>query len=112
MTLISPVEVMKTSPWGAASAIGAVLDSAVGQHKALVLDFAAVPFLDSTAAHTIAGTAEKARDKGIALTITGASPAVRKELLAHGVRPPMVDYKPDIEVAVAEIKAAVAATEV
>jgi len=89
-----------------------VLDSAVGQHKALVLDFAAVPFLDSTAAHTIAGTAEKARDKGIALTITGASPAVRKELLAHGVRPPMVDYKPDIEVAVAEIKAAVAATEV
>jgi len=98
--------------FGAASAIGAVLDSAVGQHKALVLDFAAVPFLDSTAAHTIAGTAEKARDKGIALTITGASPAVRKELLAHGVRPPMVDYKPDIEVAVAEIKAAVAATEV
>ena len=97
--------------FGAASAIGAVLDAAVGQRKSLVLDFAGVPFLDSTAANTIAGTAAKARDKGISLTISGASPVVRKALEAHGVQPPLVEYRPDIDVAVAEIKAAVAGTE-
>jgi hypothetical protein len=36
---------------------------------------------------------------------------VRKALEAHGVQQPLVEYRPDIEVAVAEIKAAVAATE-
>lgn len=92
--------------FGAASAIGAVLDTAVGQRKALVLDFAAVPFLDSTAAHTIAGIADKAHSGGISLTITGASPSVHKVLLTHGVRSPLVHYRADIAAAVAEIKAA------
>src|SRR5690606_25450174 len=34
--------------FGVAAAIATVLDTAASQHKALVLDFAAVPFLDST----------------------------------------------------------------
>jgi len=41
---------------GAASTVGAVLDSIADTHKAFVIDFAAVPFLDSTAANAMAGS--------------------------------------------------------
>ena len=53
--------------------------------KAFVIDFAAVPFLDSTAANAMGRVAAKAQRQGIRLFITGASPAVRRALLTHGV---------------------------
>ena len=90
--------------FGVASAIGAVLDTAADQRKALVIDFSAVPFLDSTAANTIAGFARKARHIGLSVAITGASPSVRKTLLAHGARSPLVDFRADIATAVTEAK--------
>lgn len=39
--------------FGAAGSIGSVLDRISTAHKVLVVDFAAVPFLDSTTAKTI-----------------------------------------------------------
>jgi SulP family sulfate permease len=51
-----------------------------------------VPFLDSTAANVIKGIAEKARRRGVrvALTLTGTSQPVRRALLTHGARPPLM----------------------
>ena len=46
--------------FGTASTVGAVLDRIGDRHKAFVLDFSAVPFVDSTAANVIAGIARKA----------------------------------------------------
>jgi SulP family sulfate permease len=89
--------------FGAVAAVASVLDRLAG-YKALVIDFAAVPLLDSTAANAIAQIAIKARRHGVRVVITGASPAVRRTLLAHGARPPQAKYRSDIASAVAEIK--------
>ncbi|SFN61721.1 sulfate permease, SulP family [Bradyrhizobium sp. Ghvi] len=96
--------------FGAASVIGGVLDGVDDKRKALVVDFAAVPFLDSTAANVLGRVAAKAQRQGIRLFITGASPAVRRALLTHGVGPRRARYRQTIERAVADIKAAPGAT--
>ena len=66
--------------------------------------FAAVPFLDSTAANAMARVAAKAGRQGIKLFITGASPTVRRALLTHGVTPPHARYRETIARALADIK--------
>jgi SulP family sulfate permease len=91
--------------FGAASTIGSVLDSIADRHKAFVIDFAAVPFLDSTAANAICQIAGKAKRRGVHVVLTGTSQTVRRSLLTHGARPPLVKYRSDIAAAVAEIKA-------
>jgi sulfate permease, SulP family len=90
--------------FGAASAVGTVLDSIADRRKAFVVDFAAVPFLDSTGANAMSRVAAKAKRQGIRLFITGASPTVRRALLTHGVRPPRVRYRETIARAIADIK--------
>jgi len=91
--------------FGAASAIGGVLDGVADRHKAFIVDFAAVPFLDSSAANVMDRFAAKAHRQGIKLFITGASPAVRRALLKHGVRRPLAHYRETIARAVVDIKA-------
>jgi SulP family sulfate permease len=87
--------------FGAAAGVAAALDG-LGEHpKAYVIDFSAVPVLDSTAASTIEGFARKARRAGAAVFVTGAGPTVRRMLLTHGVRPPQVRFRSRIEDAVA-----------
>jgi SulP family sulfate permease len=86
--------------FGAASTVAAVLDRIAGAPKTFILDFEAVPFLDSTAAVAIQGVARKAVGRGTRLFITGASPSVRHELWTHGIRPPEVEFLPDIEAAI------------
>jgi SulP family sulfate permease len=90
--------------FGAASTVATVLDSIADTRKAFVVDFAAVPFLDSTAANAMSRVAAKAQRQGIRLFITGASPTVRRALLTHGVRPPRAKYRETIARAVADIK--------
>ncbi|MDB5393083.1 MAG: sulfate transporter [Rhodospirillales bacterium] len=87
--------------FGAAAAVGAALDRIGERPKAYVIDFSAVPVLDSTAAATIEGFARKARNQGAALFIAGARPSVRRVLLTHGVRPPHVRFKTKLIDAVA-----------
>jgi SulP family sulfate permease len=82
--------------FGAASTVGAVLDRIADRPKTFILDFTAVPFLDSTAANTIEGNARKAQRKGVTFIVTGAAPAVRHTLWAHGVKPPLVQYEKSI----------------
>ncbi|WP_025032203.1 SulP family inorganic anion transporter [Bradyrhizobium sp. DOA9] len=90
--------------FGASSAIGSVLDDIADRRKAFVVDFAAVPFLDSTAANVLGRVAAKAHRQGIKLFITGASPGVRRALLTHGVTPPRARYRTSLERAIADIK--------
>src|SRR6195256_588856 len=90
--------------FGAASTVGTVLDSIADRRKSFVVDFSAVPFLDSTAANAMGRVATKARRQGIRLFITGASPAVRRALLTHGVSPPRARFRETVARAVADIK--------
>jgi SulP family sulfate permease len=90
--------------FGAASAVGTVLDSIADTRKAFVVDFAGVPLLDSTAANAMSRVAAKAERQGIRLFITGASPTVRRALLTYGVRPPRARYRETIARAIADIK--------
>ena len=71
------------------------------QPKAYVLDFSAVPLLDSTAAATIEGFVRKARRRGAAVYIAGAKPPVRRLLLTHGLRPPELRFRSTLAEAVA-----------
>ena len=82
-----------------------VLDRIADTHRALIVDFAAVPFLDSTAANTLASLASKADGRGVRVILTGTSHDVRRELFAHGIKPPLVHYEPDIEKAVGRLRA-------
>lgn len=90
--------------FGAASTVGAVLDRIADRPKTFILDFSAVPFLDSTAANTIEGVARKAQRNGVTLVLTGVPKHVRHVLWAHGVHPPLVRYKRSIDSALEEIK--------
>ena len=72
---------------------GAALDRIAEHPKAYVIDFSAVPVLDSTAAVTIEGFVRKAHRHGARVYIAGAGPSIRRVLLTHGVRPPRVRFK-------------------
>lgn len=88
--------------FGAAASIGSVLDRIHSTHKALIIDFANVPFLDSTGANVIEGLAHKAQRQKVRLYIAAASPEIRRALLTHGVRPPAACYTTTVADALAQ----------
>ncbi len=92
--------------FGAAAAIGAVLDRIADSHRVLIIDFAAVPLLDSTGANTIEVLAHKALRRGVRVILTGTRRDVRKALFMLGIKPPVVRYARSIESAVAHIRTA------
>ena len=66
-----------------------------------MIDFSAVPVLDSTAAHDDRGLrAQGAPGRGAAVYIAGARPPIRRVLLIHGVRPPRVRFRKQLADAV------------
>ncbi|MGV6875058.1 SulP family inorganic anion transporter [Pseudochelatococcus sp. B33] len=95
--------------FGAAASVASTLDQIARQPKAYVIDFSAVPFLDSTAAATIEGFVRKGHARGALISISGARPGVRRTLLLHGVRHPLVHFKANARDAVADAHAAVRA---
>ena len=94
--------------FGAAPTVGSLLDRIADRHKAFVIDFSAVPFIDSTAANTIEGVARKAKRSGVVLVVSGASAATAATLTAHGVRTPAVHYAATLEEGLAAAHAAIA----
>ena len=83
--------------FGAAATVGATLEGIAERPKVLVLDFADVPLLDSTAAHVIGSIASQAARGGIRVVLTGTSRPVRRVLLTNGVKPPLIRFKARIE---------------
>lgn len=89
--------------FGATASIGSVLDRIQDSHKALIVDFTAVPFLDSTGANMIEGLAHKAHRRGVALWLSGASRDIQRVFVTHGLKRPLVHYTASIEDALASI---------
>lgn len=83
--------------FGATASIGSVLDNIHDGARMLVVDFGAVPFLDSTGANMIEGLAHKAHRRGVELWLTGASRDIRRMLLTHGLRRPLAHYAATVE---------------
>jgi SulP family sulfate permease len=91
--------------FGAASGVAAALDR-MGEHpKAYVIDFSAVPMIDSTAAATIKGFVRKAGNRGALLYFAHVSANVLQELSAHGIKPPQIRLLPDSATALASARA-------
>jgi SulP family sulfate permease len=90
--------------FGAAAAIGSVFDRINDSHRALIVDFSAVPFLDSTGATMIEALAHKADRQGVTLWLTGADRAMRRVLLAHGLRRPLAHYAATVDDALSLIQ--------
>jgi sulfate permease, SulP family len=87
--------------FGAAASIGSVLDRIQDSHKVLIVDFSAVPFLDSTGANMIEGLARKTRKRGVTLWLTGTTRDIRRTLLTHGLKRPWAHYRTSIDAALA-----------
>jgi SulP family sulfate permease len=85
--------------FGAAGSIGSAFDRVVDRQHALIIDLSAVPFLDSSGAHTIELLAAKAHRKRLPVYLTGTTHAMRQELFAHGLKPPLVRYDRTVETA-------------
>ena len=97
--------------FGATASIGSVLDRIQDTHKALIVDFSEVPFLDSTGANMIEGLAHKAHRRDVTLWLTGASRDIRRAFITHGLRKPLVRYAANVEDAITNIEAAQATKE-
>lgn len=89
--------------FSATASIGSVLDRIQDSHKVLIVDFSAVPFLDSTGANMIEGLAHKAHKRGVALWLTGASRDIQRVFVTHGLKRPLVHYAAGIEEALTAI---------
>lgn len=88
--------------FGAAASIGSVLDRIADTHRRLIIDLAAVPFIDSTAANTIESLVARAQRNGVEIVLTGASTDIRRALAVHGIVPPAVTIVATIEAALAQ----------
>ncbi len=87
--------------FGATASVSAVLDRIGAYPKTFILDFADVPFVDTSAARTLERFAHKLSRAGTKLYFTSASRNVRRTLLTSGLRLPLVHYAADIADAVA-----------
>ncbi len=92
--------------FGAVSAVAAALDRIGDGHRVLVIDFAGVTLVDSSAANMIEGIAAKAHRQGVAVYLTGTAQALHRQLTSHGAHPPLVQYAPSIEEALATARQA------
>ena len=85
-------------PWffGAAARLGALLDQVSERPRAFVVDFANVPFIDSSGAYSFALLARKMTRKGGRLVIAAARPEVRIALHRAGVHADTATFVPDL----------------
>jgi SulP family sulfate permease len=91
--------------FGAASAVSATLDRINEVPRAFILDFSAVPFVDSSAAHALQGFIRKSNRQHVPVYLTGASLHVRRELISNGIKKPQVRYGHSVESCLAAIHA-------
>jgi SulP family sulfate permease len=90
--------------FGSAATVAIALDRLAEQPRAIVLNLSGVPMLDSTAAATIEGFLRKAERHHAEVHIAGAPFAMRRTLLAHGLRPPRVTYWRSLDEAIAAVR--------
>ena len=88
--------------FGAAASIGAVLDRIGDANRALIVDFSAVPFVDSTAARTMESLARNLGKRGAKLSLTGATASVRRDFDRNGLEG--VLYRDSVEAALVDAR--------
>jgi SulP family sulfate permease len=84
--------------FGSAPIIESVLDRIASKPRHLVLDLSAVPIIDPTGAHSLAGFATRALRQGIAVTMAGASAADQRALRSANI-PREVRFARDVAAA-------------
>lgn len=82
--------------FGAAARLGTALDQLADAPRSLAVDFADVPFIDSTGARSFALLAQKMARKGERLFLIGANPGVTTALKKAGLRAPEAEFLPDM----------------
>lgn len=87
--------------FGAAAEVAAVLDRIGQTPRVFVLDMSGVPFVDSTAAQSLAGFVRKANRNGTRIVLSGASEGVRRVLDQHEIREPAVIFTTTVAAAMA-----------
>jgi SulP family sulfate permease len=96
--------------FGAAASVSAILERIADEHRGLVIDFAEVPFIDSSAANTVEGIVHKAARRGVKVILTGTTHEMRVQLFAQGIKPPLVGYESDVILGVQKLRHALAAS--
>jgi SulP family sulfate permease len=87
--------------FGATAAISTVLNRMGERPKVFILDFSAVPLVDSTAANALEGFVKRLAGGGTEVCFAGASAEVRRALMLAGLRAPHVRYVPTVDAALA-----------
>ncbi|MEA2875789.1 MAG: sulfate permease, SulP family [Hyphomicrobiales bacterium] len=83
--------------FGATARVSTILDRIGERPRVFILDFSAVPLIDSTAAKALHGFVHKLQRSGTQVYFSGARPAVRHTLVASGLREPEVTYAESVE---------------
>jgi len=92
--------------FGATARVGTILDRVGARPGVFILDFSAVPLIDSTAAKTLHGFVHKLQRSGTKIYFSGARPSVRQALISAGLKEPAVSYSDSVDAARAEAAAA------
>ena len=85
--------------FGATAGVSTILDRVGERPGVFILDFSAVPLIDSTAAKALHGFVHKLQRSGTKIYFSGARPAVQRTLMSAGLREPVVIYSDTIETA-------------
>ena len=91
--------------FGAAATLGSLMDKIADKPRVLIVDFAEVPFIDTSGAHSIEVLGRKIARQGGLLVIAGASPEVRAMLVSQHVTAPTVAYRANAQEAQQEFRA-------
>jgi sulfate permease, SulP family len=97
--------------FGAAAQLGGVLDRIAEAPRAIVIDLAEVPMIDSSGARSFQRLARQAARRGGQLYLVGLKPALRKQLLAQGIAAPEVQIEADLATVDAHLDALKSADE-
>ena len=90
--------------FGATSRVSTILDRIGERPRVFILDFSAVPLIDSTAAKALHGFVHKLQRSGTAIYFSGARASVRGALGAAGIAEPDVIFSESVEAAQAAAK--------
>ena len=82
--------------FGATAGVSTILDR-IGRPRVFILDFSAVPLIDSTAAKALHGFVHKLQRSGTRIYFSGARTSVRRTLIGAGLKRPAVLYSDSVE---------------
>ena len=88
--------------FGATARVSTILDRIGERPRVFILDFSAVPLIDSTAAKALHGFVHKLQRSGTRIFFSGARAGVTQTLQAAGLSAPIVSYSPSVDAARAE----------